>query len=201
MHESLILVAASGCAWMFVVHRLKLDVFYGGYQIAYVLYPLLSGLLLLIVLVASAGFLVKDYISRLLLIYFVEIFFVLALAARLCARYFAARLAGTGKRRRILILGQGKIAQEIAERVKQHPEMRWEIVGFLFPSSEDFAAPLPDCPGYEEFNTLQIESLLKREKVEDRKSTRLNSSHQIISYAVFCLKKKKKKKKKRDDNK
>src|SRR5947208_4568752 len=28
---------------------------------------------------------------------------------------------------------------------------------------------------------------------EDRKSTRLNSSHQIISYAVFCLKKKKKK--------
>src|SRR5689334_23697699 len=30
----------------------------------------------------------------------------------------------------------------------------------------------------------------------DRKSTRLNSSHSSISYAVFCLKKKKKKKKK-----
>src|SRR5438132_9015423 len=29
----------------------------------------------------------------------------------------------------------------------------------------------------------------------DRKSTRLNSSHTVISYAVFCLKKKKKKKK------
>src|SRR6266496_5971110 len=29
---------------------------------------------------------------------------------------------------------------------------------------------------------------------EDRKSTRLNSSHVEISYAVFCLKKKKKKK-------
>src|SRR6185436_20808664 len=28
-------------------------------------------------------------------------------------------------------------------------------------------------------------------RVGDRKSTRLNSSHQIISYAVFCLKKKK----------
>src|SRR5260221_7704466 len=27
--------------------------------------------------------------------------------------------------------------------------------------------------------------------VEDRKSTRLNSSHTVISYAVFCLKKKK----------
>src|SRR5437879_8854361 len=30
----------------------------------------------------------------------------------------------------------------------------------------------------------------------DRKSTRLNSSHRCISYAVFCLKKKKKKKEK-----
>src|SRR5947208_11678804 len=28
-------------------------------------------------------------------------------------------------------------------------------------------------------------------ELRDRKSTRLNSSHQIISYAVFCLKKKK----------
>src|SRR5438132_4979668 len=30
--------------------------------------------------------------------------------------------------------------------------------------------------------------------IQDRKSTRLNSSHTVISYAVFCLKKKKKKK-------
>src|SRR5947208_8179335 len=29
-------------------------------------------------------------------------------------------------------------------------------------------------------------------RLRDRKSTRLNSSHQIISYAVFCLKKKRK---------
>src|SRR2546426_9365159 len=33
------------------------------------------------------------------------------------------------------------------------------------------------------------------EGVRDRKSTRLNSSHLVISYAVFCLKKKKKRNK------
>src|SRR6266568_7389307 len=33
----------------------------------------------------------------------------------------------------------------------------------------------------------------EREVQEDRKSTRLNSSHSSISYAVFCLKKKKNK--------
>src|SRR2546426_7322132 len=31
----------------------------------------------------------------------------------------------------------------------------------------------------------------RHEHPEDRKSTRLNSSHLVISYAVFCLKKKK----------
>src|SRR5258708_28587154 len=35
-------------------------------------------------------------------------------------------------------------------------------------------------------------SVLLQSNALDRKSTRLNSSHQIISYAVFCLKKKKK---------
>src|SRR5258707_11092781 len=40
----------------------------------------------------------------------------------------------------------------------------------------------------------EIDQLVKLHR--DRKSTRLNSSHANISYAVFCLKKKKKKKKK-----
>src|SRR5207248_7045345 len=38
-------------------------------------------------------------------------------------------------------------------------------------------------------------SRLHRPDAQDRKSTRLNSSHRTISYAVFCLKKKKKKEK------
>src|SRR3712207_8199957 len=43
------------------------------------------------------------------------------------------------------------------------------------------------------FNTHHSETELLRYifKLQDRKSTRLNSSHANISYAVFCLKKKK----------
>src|SRR2546422_2920701 len=40
-----------------------------------------------------------------------------------------------------------------------------------------------------------VGELGRSEAEGDRKSTRLNSSHGYISYAVFCLKKKKKKKK------
>src|SRR3712207_6852414 len=35
-----------------------------------------------------------------------------------------------------------------------------------------------------------LEDICHREELKDRKSTRLNSSHANISYAVFCLKKK-----------
>src|SRR2546427_6638695 len=37
----------------------------------------------------------------------------------------------------------------------------------------------------------QVGPLRAGKRLEDRKSTRLNSSHSQISYAVFCLKKKK----------
>src|SRR5689334_23593678 len=40
----------------------------------------------------------------------------------------------------------------------------------------------------------RLQQPAQRGRDEDRKSTRLNSSHSSISYAVFCLKKKKKQK-------
>src|SRR5690554_7158292 len=52
----------------------------------------------------------------------------------------------------------------------------------------------PDKP-IKDYTETELNDFLYREatKVEDRKSTRLNSSHVRISYAVFCLKKKNKK--------
>src|SRR5271169_3295899 len=43
------------------------------------------------------------------------------------------------------------------------------------------------------FDLRHVNLSLRMSDAEDRKSTRLNSSHGSISYAVFCLKKKKKK--------
>src|SRR5438105_7077861 len=53
-------------------------------------------------------------------------------------------------------------------------------------------APLVDGPVYGTPLTLAlVEPKLREHGIEeDRKSTRLNSSHEWISYAVFCLKKK-----------
>src|SRR2546426_5739870 len=57
------------------------------------------------------------------------------------------------------------------------------------------AAVLPDVVLFEgDFGSRELlERVFRAHKVDvvDRKSTRLNSSHLVISYAVFCLKKKK----------
>src|SRR6267142_3095595 len=50
-----------------------------------------------------------------------------------------------------------------------------------------------DLKEFPEFAARRRGSVFKRPTCSDRKSTRLNSSHMSISYAVFCLKKKKKK--------
>src|SRR5207253_11262689 len=71
-----------------------------------------------------------------------------------------------------LFRSQGLSREKIDEYVKEHPEKKTEI--------------------YSPTTVVRSDG--------DRKSTRLNSSHVAISYAVFCLKKKKKKKNKTRKN-
>src|SRR5438105_10594556 len=59
-----------------------------------------------------------------------------------------------------------------------------------------FRAVLPNC--FPVRNLSSKSWALKVSLPLDRKSTRLNSSHEWISYAVFCLKKKKKRKHQKD---
>src|SRR2546430_4426645 len=58
-----------------------------------------------------------------------------------------------------------------------------QVVGLAGGGAQEPSAP--------RLRLLLVPRVQKGEKREDRKSTRLNSSHSQISYAVFCLKKKK----------
>src|SRR5258705_7893731 len=74
----------------------------------------------------------------------------------------------------------------------------------LFPYTTLFRSLLTDNDFWRASNSLQLDEtvaiyaakILASPEHLDRKSTRLNSSHLGISYAVFCLKKKKKTKRK-----
>src|SRR3712207_7256271 len=62
-------------------------------------------------------------------------------------------------------------------------------------ASNDTIPPSSDRLDLDGFEVVDLSSCMNfppGTSLEDRKSTRLNSSHANISYAVFCLKKKKK---------
>src|SRR5712664_4784676 len=66
----------------------------------------------------------------------------------------------------------------------------------LFPYTTLFRSPAPTPPGCRSSSRTWRSQMLSQTRrglcaAGDRKSTRLNSSHDQISYAVFCLKKKK----------
>src|SRR2546426_5377439 len=58
------------------------------------------------------------------------------------------------------------------------------------PTTSIFRSPVRSSPASSEKGAI-VYRVLHMLGVRDRKSTRLNSSHLVISYAVFCLKKKK----------
>ena len=166
-HQSLALIAAALIFWCFIFQRLKLDGFYGGYQIAAMFSKLFTGIVCLVVLLASGSFLLRRDASRLLLFEFAFLFLVGTLLGRLAARGLAVRFAGRGRRHRIVILGAGPVARELAARIEQHPEMRWEVIGFLFPSACEFLELSLDGEQNSRLNSLEIEALLKKESVDE----------------------------------
>src|SRR5437867_11205828 len=74
-----------------------------------------------------------------------------------------------------------------AERVHAVDQQRIDVWldGIEIRRQEETRSPL--------LHLMDVVHDLRMPDVVDRKSTRLNSSHRTISYAVFCLKKKKKK--------
>src|SRR5438552_9238585 len=76
---------------------------------------------------------------------------------------------------------------------------RWSYLHCNFPNHRAAALRVLGVPedreavrkAVAEWDALELEEAIIAARGADRKSTRLNSSHQIISYAVFCLKKKK----------
>src|SRR6266540_521088 len=92
--------------------------------------------------------------------------------------------------------GRVAIALPIKPRLSQQDGfLHAGVVVAALDSACGYAA-LTMMPDEAEVLTIELKVNLLAPASGDRKSTRLNSSHITISYAVFCLKKKKKKKKK-----
>src|SRR5262245_65087832 len=75
-----------------------------------------------------------------------------------------------------------------AERLGVSPQMLSSWLQGVVPKSSN--ERVTRLAAFLHLSQHEIKDMLRQERRTDRKSTRLNSSHLGISYAVFCLKKK-----------
>jgi lipopolysaccharide/colanic/teichoic acid biosynthesis glycosyltransferase len=70
---------------------------------------------------------------------------------------------------RVLILGSGRVAQEVAAKIEQHPEMLCKVVGMLFPNQdvEELMVPGLEQQNSTQLSTLDIFDLLRTSRVNE----------------------------------
>jgi len=126
-------LAASLLLWTLLFHRFHLDGFQGGWRFSAVASRLLLAILCLMCGLLATAYLARRYVSRLVLIYFSAFLFVGFLWLRSVVSQQLRARRRVGAVSRIVVVGSGSIAREVANKIERHPEMLCEIVGFLLP--------------------------------------------------------------------
>jgi len=135
--ESLLpFLAATAALWLLLSFLMKLDCFHGGWRFPAVVSHVFLAVVTLMFVLLSVGYLWREYVSRLMLVYFAGLLFVGFIGIRYFARQLLLARHHSGDVRRIMILGADRIARELALKINRHPEMVCKVVGFLSPQDD-----------------------------------------------------------------
>lgn len=176
---------ASLLLWAFLSLRRDLHGFGGGWSFPAILSQVVVGLTLLMLALLTLAFLTKQNYSRLVLAYFSSYLLVGFVGIRCLARLLVDSRSRGGGKRRVVILGNGHIAREIASKIERHPETMWELVGFLYPSGTELSAaePLPDSSSVPTMGALD---LLTRNGVNELIVTVTPAANEIRKLIAEC---------------
>lgn len=159
---------ASTMLWAIIFSSMQLDGFRRGWHPSSLVSQLFVALCFLMVTLMAGGYLLQLAVSRLAFSYFAILLFCGFLAIR-CSVYAALGSKRFSKAvRRVLIVGNGPVAREMASKIQRHPEMLCKVVGFLYPADTSFD---PRLPGITEqarsVQALGLIELLRESGVDD----------------------------------
>jgi len=172
--------------WSLLSSRLSLDGFRGGWYspaIVSELFLAVSGLMGMLLTVA---YLRREYVSRLVLGYFGIAVFLGFVAIRFAFRLYFRSLHQSGVVRRVVIVGNGALARELATKVERHPEMLRQVVGFLCPAE---AAAESGLSGSNSISarTVRVVDLLRPQNVDEIIVALPKPGHpEIVDLAARC---------------
>lgn len=169
IHALIPFVAATCFIWIALSALMQLDGFRGGWKLSAVFSHLLLGTGCTFALLLALGYLMRSYVSRLALGYFMLLMVGGVLGVRCLARLMLRWRHEEGDVWRVVIIGSGRVAQEIASKIELHPEMLCKVVGMLFPNqdSEELVVPGLQQKRSAQLSTLDIFGLLRSEKVDE----------------------------------
>jgi len=180
--------AVAAALWVVLHERMKLDSFRGGWNMPAIISRILLGVLLLMAILLSGAYLAGDFVSRLVLGYFGLLLFVGFVGVRWIAHLFFKSKLATGARRRVVIVGAGRTARELATKIDRHPEVLWNVVGYLSPFDAYVGSPggTDSSPGLP-VQTLGIVDLLRTYNVEEMILVGASCSHhEMLNLAARC---------------
>lgn len=155
--------------WTALSAFMPMDGFRGGWKLSTVFSHVFFGTSCTVAVLVVMGYFTRSYVSRLAFGYFVVLIVAGFLGVRCGARQLLrARHAG-GDIWRVMIIGSGRVAQEVAAKIEQHPEMLCRVVGLLFPNqeSEELIVPGLAHQHSSQISTLDIFDLLRKSRVNE----------------------------------
>lgn len=171
--------------WSVLVLAMKLDGFQGGWSFSSVFSDLFVGVFLLLAVLLANGYLTRVYHSRLAYMYFGGFALVGFLAIRCFAWKALQSRRLVGPLHRVVILGDGRIARELTSKIIRHPEMRWDVAGYLCPDPENSAAAGVEG-GLQRVRTLDVANFLAAHNVDQIIVAMSNPPQQTLDLVAQC---------------
>jgi lipopolysaccharide/colanic/teichoic acid biosynthesis glycosyltransferase len=129
----LVVVLAALGAWLGLYELMPLDCFREGWHLSAAVSRIVLATAIQLGVVLAMAYLAKWYYSRLLLAYFAILFCALVLLIRALAYSVLRMRRRAGKARRVVVIGEGRVARELVHRMRRHPELLFEVMGLLNP--------------------------------------------------------------------
>jgi lipopolysaccharide/colanic/teichoic acid biosynthesis glycosyltransferase len=174
--------------WSVMSWRFQLDGFRGGWRVEAVLSQLFPAVVGLMATVFAGGYAARIYIARLALGYFAVLLFIGFVLIRFALRWFLRSQYRVGSVRRIVIIGDGSLAQEMAVTIDRHPEWLRQIVGFLCPAENALHPSAMETGGDRvSLQTVGVADLLQSYQVDEIILTVPEPGHpEILELAAMC---------------
>jgi lipopolysaccharide/colanic/teichoic acid biosynthesis glycosyltransferase len=161
-------ILVSFSVWILLYFSEKLEAYCVGSYLPSAFARLVVGVFYIIGSLLALAFLVRPYYAHLPFLYLGCLLPLGFVSIRCLAWWLVTSRSRTGAKRRVVILGSGRIPRELALKISRHPEMSMEVAGILFPSDTEPSSRVTNWPsGTMSIRTLKILNLMQGKKVQE----------------------------------